>query len=665
MERAERCELLNEGILNYWRTHWRQLALVIISFSVLSVWFGAVSTLAAKSAKRSANQTNEPAAASRDFSEVVISPDSRYVAWVSGLQIFVKDLTEVSIKPQKIAQGSDLAWSPDSRRLAFLSRIGSETQQQLYVTDAGGGTIRRFTNLKGDLSNPRWSPDGKTLAFLFIDNPLRRPGPGSPIPPPVGVVGNRNPFEQRVAMLNVVSRQVRFISPPDLYVYEYDWSPDSRQVIATAAHGAGDNNWYIAQLYIIKADSGQLESILKSDMQITAPRWSPDGKQIAFIGGIMSGSLGGNSGDVYLIPAKGDRARNLTAQMKASAHDLVWLSTNRLLIREYVDGQIGLAEVDTKGGIKPLWVGTTFSAQGAWMPVISVARDGMTSAVLLGSLDRPTEVWQGAIGSWRQITHVNQDFHPVFEKVESIHWKSDKWQIQGWITYPRGYNSHRRYPMVVEVHGGPSGMASAGCGRQFAAEGYFALCPNYRGSAGFGEEFQKANFRDFGYGDLRDILAGVDRVVETLPIDMNRIGITGQSYGGYMAMWAVTQTGLFHAAVANAGIVDWLSYVAQADIPQWVMPYFGVLIYADPAIYARSSPMNYIMKVKAPTLIVVGAGDGECPAAQSLEFWYALKTLGVETQLVIYPNEGHEMTDPKDIRDVNQREMEWFNKYLR
>ena len=436
-------------------------------------------------------------------------------------------------------------------------------------------------------------------------------------------------------------------------------------MIATAAHGAGDDNWYVAQLYTINVTSGRLESILKPGMQITAPRWSPDGKQISFIGGTMSGNLGGNSGDVYLIPAEGGPVRDLTPQMKASAHNLVWRSTNRILIREYVDGEVGLAEVDPGGGVKPLWTGTEFSGQGSWMEQISVARDGWTSAAVLESLDRPPEVWVGAIGAWRQITHLNEGVRPFSGKVESIHWKSDNWRIQGWITYPREYDPNLPYPMVVEVHGGPSGMASAGCGGELAAEGYFVLCPNYRGSAGFGEEFQKANFRDFGYGDLRDILAGVDKVIETLPIDKNRIGITGQSYGGYMAMWAVTQTDLFHAAVANAGIADWLSYVGQADIPQWVRPYFGALIYDDPATYARSSPMNYVKNAKTPTLIVVGAGDGECPAPQSLEFWYALKTLGVETQLVIYPNEGHEMTGLKDIRDVTRREMEWFNQHLR
>jgi dipeptidyl aminopeptidase/acylaminoacyl peptidase len=195
--------------------------------------------------------------------------------------------------------------------------------------------------------------------------------------------------------------------------------------------------------------------------------------------------------------------------------------------------------------------------------------------------------------------------------------------------------------------------------------GYFILCPNPRGSAGEGEAFERANVKDFGYGDLRDILAGVDKVVQRLPVDKNRVGIFGWSYGEYMAMWAVTQTPKFHAAVAGAGIADWFSYAGEADIPQWTIPYFGASVYDDPFIYARSSPMNYIKNVKTPTLIQVGSGDGECPAPQSLEFWHALRTLGVKTELVIYPDEGHGITKPEHTRDIMRRRIAWFNEYLK
>jgi dipeptidyl aminopeptidase/acylaminoacyl peptidase len=596
---------------------------------------------------------------------VSISPDGRYVGWTSGPDIWLKDLSRKSAEPERIAEGSGLAWSADSHRLAFLSSAGHRGQQQVYVGDANGGAARRLTNLKGVLADLRWSPDGQTLAFLFVDSPPRLPDPTAYVPPLAGVIGERPIFEQRLALVDLASGRLRLLSPADFFVYEYDWSPDSKQVVATAAHGAGDDGWYVAQLYTIQVGSGAIRSILKPELQITAPRWSPDGNKIAFIGGLMSGRTGGNSGDVYLVSTQGDAAQNLTPEMQASANGLVWLTANRLLIREYVDGGIGLAEVDLQGKVQPLWTGAEFSLKGGALGEISVTRDGKTSAVVLQALDRPPEVWAGAMPAWKQITRLNKDASLNTEKVESVHWKSDHWRVQGWLTYPRGYDPKRQYPMVVEVHGGPSGMARAGCGMAFAAEGFFVLCPNFRGSAGFGEAFQRANVRDLGYGDLRDILAGVDEVAARVPVDKNRIGITGQSYGGYMAMWAPTQTQRFHAAVANAGIANWLSYVAQAEIPQWVMPYFGVSIYDDPSTYSRSAPINYVKQVRTPTLIVVGSGDGECPAPQSLEFWRALKTLGVQTELVIYPEEGHGIRKAEHVRDLVQREIGWFNKYLK
>jgi dipeptidyl aminopeptidase/acylaminoacyl peptidase len=196
------------------------------------------------------------------------------------------------------------------------------------------------------------------------------------------------------------------------------------------------------------------------------------------------------------------------------------------------------------------------------------------------------------------------------------------------------------------------------------SEGYFLLFPNPRGSYGEGERFTKANVKDFGYGDWVDILAGVDRAIEVAPIDPDRLGITGWSYGGFMTMWGVTQTHRFRAAVAGAGLSYWLSYYGENKIDEWMIPYFGASVYDDPAVYAKSSPINYIRQAKTPTLIVVGDRDGECPAPQSFEFWHALKTLGVPTQLVVYPNEGHGFRNPADTRDVMERTVSWFNRYL-
>ena len=190
------------------------------------------------------------------------------------------------------------------------------------------------------------------------------------------------------------------------------------------------------------------------------------------------------------------------------------------------------------------------------------------------------------------------------------------------------------------------------------------MYPNFRGSFGQGEAFTRANVKDFGYGDLRDILAGVDKVVREYPIDDKRIGIAGWSYGGYMTMWALTQTQRFRAAVAGAGVSDWESYYGENSIDQWMIPFFGASVYDDPAIYARSSPINFIKNAKTPTLVLVGELDGEVPPPQSREFWHALKALGIKTEMVIYQGEGHVFHAPDHIRDVMRRTADWFDKNM-
>jgi dipeptidyl aminopeptidase/acylaminoacyl peptidase len=190
------------------------------------------------------------------------------------------------------------------------------------------------------------------------------------------------------------------------------------------------------------------------------------------------------------------------------------------------------------------------------------------------------------------------------------------------------------------------------------------LMPNPRGSYGEGEAFTAANRKDFGYGDLRDILAGVDAVTSKLPVDPQRVGITGWSYGGFMTMFAITQTHRFRAAVAGAGLSDWKSYYGENSIDQWMIPYFGASVYDDPAVYAKSSAINFIKNARTPTLIVVGERDGECPAPQSFEFWHGLRSMHVPVKLVVYANEGHGFSNPDDRRDVLERALEWFQQYM-
>ncbi len=284
----------------------------------------------------------------------------------------------------------------------------------------------------------------------------------------------------------------------------------------------------------------------------------------------------------------------------------------------------------------------------------------------------PESVHSADIARIGQLSHFNDGVKPAWGKPVSLTWKNDNFDVQGWLLLPAHYDPAKKYPLLVEVHGGPAsavlsrwgGGAGGFSAAAFSALDYFVFMPNPRGSYGQGEAFTQANRKDFGYGDLRDIIAGVNAVLAQYPVDPNRVGIAGWSYGGFMTMFAVTQTHLFRAAVAGAGISDWLSYYGENFIDQWMIPYFGASVYDDPQVYAKSSPITFIKQSRTPTLLVVGDRDGECPAPQSFEFWHALRDLHVPAQLVVYPNEGHGFVDPAHRRDVLERAVDWFARYM-
>jgi dipeptidyl aminopeptidase/acylaminoacyl peptidase len=621
----------------------------------------------------------------RSFHQAAISPDGSRLAWVEdtvngesgGTSIYVQDLKSSDAKPRRISTADDettsedgVAWSADSKHIAFFSDAGDHNQWQLYVADLEKSGARKLTALTGSLAEASWSPDGKTIAFLFTEN-APRANPLMPMAEETGVIANKV-WEQRLAVVDVASGKVRQLSPPDMFVYEYDWSPDGRNFAVIAAHGAGDANWYVAKLYTMGADGGPLNLIYKPHLQIADPRWSPDGKSIGFIEGLMSDE-GFTGGDIFVVPANGGVGRDVTAGIAASPSSLRWQSPDKILFGEYIDGESGISTVDLSGGaVAVLWRGPGTLTDEIWgATTVSLAADGQNSAALRSNWDHPPEVWAGAIGHWKQLTHANDGLHGDWGEAKSLHWMSDGMKIQGWLMYPKGYDPGKHYPMIVVVHGGPAGEEQTAWPYQFfntyelSAHGYFVLYPNPRGSYGEGEKFTQGNAKDFGYGDFRDILAGVDEVLKILPVDKNRIGLTGWSYGGYMTMWGVTQTDRFRAAVAGAGIANWQSYYGENDIDEWMIPYFGASVYDDPAVYAKSAPITFIKNVKTPTLVLVGERDGECPAPQSREFWHALKSLGVDTELVIYPGEGHVFNQPEHQKDAMERLMAWFDRYLK
>ena len=385
---------------------------------------------------------------------------------------------------------------------------------------------------------------------------------------------------------------------------------------------------------------------------------------------------GSHGGDLCTIAADGSGLTNRTKGRKSSPSSLFWLEPDRIFFTEFVGGSSAIAELTVAdNSVRTLWKGDEEVRAFGNFPNFAVAKDGKLSAAVRSDYTTAPEVWAGPTGKWRKLTQNNSALAASWGKAESLQWTNDNFNIQGWLIPPAKIETGKKHPMVVLIHGGPSSVTTpewpAGFGMARAiiatlsAHGYYILLPNPRGSYGQGEDFTRANVKDFGGGDLRDIMAGVDAALAKYPIDPERLGVTGWSYGGFMTMWTVTQTNRFHAAMAGAGIANWQSYYGQNLIDQWMIPFFGASVYDDPAVYEKSAPIHFIKNVKTPTLVVVGENDAECPSPQSYEFWHALRTLNVPTQLVVYPGEGHLFVKPENQIDRLDRTAAWFDKYLK
>lgn len=605
------------------------------------------------------------------FDSVAVSPDGRRVAWQQTVHrhptVWIEALaTHVRVRvsanlTNKDADEGDVAWSPDSKRIAFLSDARKKGSEQLYVANADGTHVAQLGTLTCAAQEIRWSPDGARIGLLYIAHPRRKSGALAAGARDVGVIGSSYD-EQQVATVDVRSGALRLVTPGNDYVYEYAWSPDSSRFALTYARGNGDDNWWIAKLATVASAGGTLSDVLAPKYQINAPTWSPDGRSIAVIGGIMS-DFGSVGGDVYRVDLASKNVTDITSGMQYSASSLRWVAPGRIMMLAHHNGSRLLTSIDAATGK----VSTIFG-DGENLANLSVSKDGTIAALVRQSFTRPPEVWAGAPRALVRMTNVNAHVPNFARRAVSLTWKSDPYEVQGWLVYPRDYRPGRTYPMVTIVHGGPSAASLPSFTSLFvsplAANGYFVFEPNPRGSFGRGEAFAAANVKDFGGGDWRDDLAGIDAAVAAAPIDRNRLGLAGWSYGGYMSMWGETQTNRFKAIVAGAGLVNWQSYYGQNKIDQWMIPFFGASVYDDPAVYAKSSPITYIKQSKTPVLILSGERDEEVPAAQSFEFYHAMQTLGVPSRLVVYADEGHGVRQPAHVRDIMSRMIEWFGKYL-
>ena len=566
-----------------------------------------------------------------------------------------------TIDPCQSCGYSGLTFAPNGD-LIFLVREGGSVR----LTYADATTTRTIATIAGIAQTPRVSPDGKRIALLVTLGAAKESGATQAGVRMVGEIGEKND-EQRLAVFDIgkPATTVTPLSPAGRYVYEYDWTPDGRGFVATTALGNGDNNWWVATLDAIDARTGAVRSIARPTTQLNQPRVSPDGRTVAYIGGLMSdfGSIGG---DVFTVPLTGGSPRNITAGATSTVTTIDWTAGGLRTVALAGDS-IQFGTLTPGQPVAPGFAKPASSAAGDGRAVFSA--DGRVAAAVVQDYEHAPAIYAGPVAALRQITHDN-DAAPAVASARSIAWQNEGFNVQGWLLAPRAAPAGKA-PMITIVHGGPSAASMPGyvspnsLNAALLKAGYYVFLPNPRGSFGQGEAFTAANKRDFGGGDLRDILAGIDAVERVAPVDDSRLGLGGCSYGGFMAMWANTQTNRFKGIVAGAGLSNWVSYYGTNGIDQWLLPFFGKTMYDDIKAYEDVSAVYRAKTAKTPTFIYVGERDIEVPPTQSIEWWHALKDRNVPVSLVIYPDAGHCVSAPDQSADVRARSIAWFDHYVK
>lgn len=616
------------------------------------------------------------AASLHRFTDVAIDRAGRYVATVEGTSaedVLKVENPAVMLRDSKnsgeirIAQCSDCDYTGIAVSAAggvtYLVR-GVSGKTDVIVRD--GSRERTLSTIDGFASSPAWSPDGKSLALLVTIAPRKELGPTQAGVRDVGELGAASD-RQRLAVISAETGDLRFASPEDMFVFEFDWMPDGGGFVGIGTIGDGDNDWYLSGLYAFDARTTGARLIASPERQIIRARISGDGRSVAYVSGLMSDYNQGG-GDVFVVPVTGGTPRNLTPDADSSFMSVAW--NGRRIVASAVKGDaMAIYSIDPANDARQeIWNQvSTVSAKGSRHGML-FSGDGRAVAGIREHFDQGPEILAGKISAPRQITRANAGIAGVASS-RSVTWQSDGMAVQGWLVTPNQARPGQRLPLVVLIHGGPAAYGGPdfiwdGWRKALLEKGYALFMPNFRGSAGRGEVFKRANIKDFGKGDLRDILTGVDHLSAIGAIDGDRVGITGFSYGGFMSMWAVTQTGRFKAAAAGASVANWISYYGQNGIDKWLLPYFGGSPYRNPEPYNAASPINFVANVRTPTFIYVGERDIETPPVQSREFWKALKELDVPTSMVVYADEGHRIRNPANAADATRRIVDWFERYM-
>jgi dipeptidyl aminopeptidase/acylaminoacyl peptidase len=429
-----------------------------------------------------------------------------------------------------------------------------------------------------------------------------------------------------------------------------------------------DHEWTRSRIAVVASSGGKPSIFCPTQGRVLKAKWRPDGKAISFLMSSANGREAAAS-SLYVCDQQGGAAVNLTQDMPFTVQGYAWLPDGQSLILSIVEKNSRyLAHFDSASRT----VRRISSTKEVVSIDPSISADGKVLAVAIETPNRPPDVWAGPTSALRQVSRLNPELEEItYGETEDVEWKaSDGLIITGVLVKPVGYQAGRRYPLIVQVHGGPESVELNGFqinwAQFFAAHGYAVFLPNFRGSVGRGVNYTVINNRDFGGKDFQDILSGVDYLIQKGIADPDRLAIGGWSYGGFMSAWAVTQTTRFKAAVVGVGVSNWFSLMGQTPVPLWtVQVHFEEWPYDNPAAFRKNSPIEFVKNVKTPTLWIHGEVDPMIALSQSREFFRALQHYKVPSELIVYPREGHGLREPVHRKRAYARILAWYDRYVK
>lgn len=604
--------------------------------------------------------------------EAVTTPDkSEFVTQIWMANIASKQNIQLTFGEKT---STNPKWSPDGKWIAFLSNR-KDNRNNLYRLSVDGGEAEPLTELKSAVADFNWSPDGRFIAYTMTDPKTEDEEKNDK---------GRNDFRWvdenlKMSRLYVIpvekdangKREPRKLTTGNYNVGEFDWSADGSRIAFSHTKTSNANDWPTADVSIVDVASTNVTPLANTPAAEDGPLYSPDGKSIAMVV-TDNPPRWAQTATIQIYPANGGQPKILLGTFDGQPDIAGWSADGKKIYFAEAKGtgtQLYVADV-AANRIEEIKHDT------AVLGAIATNRTGTMLSFTRQSSDTPADVFVSSVNNLApvQISHANADLKlPAIGRTEVVRWKAkDGKDIEGLLTYPVGYQAGQRVPLILNVHGGPTGVFQqtfiGGRGvyplATFASRGYAILRPNPRGSSGYGTDFRRANMRDWGGADYQDLMSGVDKVIEMGVGDPNRLGVMGWSYGGYMTTWIVTQTKRFKVASAGAPVTNLMSFNGTADIPAFVPDYFGGQFWEALDAYQKHSPIFNVKGVTTPTMIEHGEADVRVPISQGYEFYNALKVQGVPTRMIVLPRQPHGPNEPKMQLAVMNANLEWFDKYI-